>query len=209
MLSVLLATVVPTQAGTITLADVAQAYVNGQTSRPALDFRLRSIAQSGSIPVSSSALTAHSGIQSSSSNGSQNGTQSTTTVGDGSTSLIDTAQTTTQSGGTVETVDLGDVTGTVCDCGVIPVPELPGGGFPKWPLLALAGIPLLFIPGGNDTPPPTVLPTPTPPPPAAVPEPATILLFGSGLMALGAGARRRRAHQQLDTEASAQTTGEV
>ena len=197
MLSVLLATVVPTQAGTITLADVAQIFVNGQTGRPGVDFRLRSIAQSGSVPVSSVASTAQSGNQSSSSNGSPNGTQSTSTVaGDGSATLIDTAQT-QQPGGTVETIDLGDVTGTVCDCGEIPGTPIRGGGFPKWPLLALAGIPLFFIPGGDNEELPPGFPPPPPPPPGAVPEPATILLFGSSLMALGAGARRRRARRQL------------
>ncbi|HWS89653.1 MAG TPA: hypothetical protein VN282_21965 [Pyrinomonadaceae bacterium] len=30
-----------------------------------------------------------------------------------------------QSGGQVQTVDLGDVTGTVCDCGEIPIPAEP------------------------------------------------------------------------------------
>jgi hypothetical protein len=202
MLSVLLAAVVPTQAGTITLADVAQILVNGQTGRPARDFRVRSITLNGSVPVSGlTTSSAQSGNQTSSPNGSTNGTS--TGAGDGSASLIDTAQT-QQPGGTVETIDLGDVTGTVCDCGEIPVIDLPGGGFPKWPLLALAGLPLFFIPGGDDdvtTPGPTP-PGPPPPPPPPIPEPATILLFGSGLMALGAGARRRRARKMLDGAAA-------
>ena len=207
MLSVLLATVVPTQAGTITLADVAHAFVNGQTRGPAVDFRLRSITQSGLVPVSSVGATTHSGNQSSSSNGSPNGTQSTSTVaGDGSTTLIDTAQT-QQPGGTVETIDLGDVTGTVCDCGEIPGIPIRGGGFPMWPLLALAGIPLFFIPGGDNEELPPNFPPP-PPPPGAIPEPATILLLGSGLMALGAGARRRRARHQAG-EATGMTVEEV
>src|SRR6476620_8833268 len=41
----------------------------------------------------------------------------------------------------VDVIEQGDVEGTVCDCGEILVP----GGFPKWPLLFLAGIPLFFI----------------------------------------------------------------
>ncbi len=206
MLSVLLAAVVPAQAGTITLADVSQAFVDGQSSRRAVEFRLRSIAQSGSVPVSTVTSPTQSGAQSSSSNAAPNGTQSTTTsTGDGSASLIDTAQ---QPSGTVETVDLGDVTGTVCDCGPFDVVETPRGGFPKWPLIALAGIPLAFIPGGNDETPPGPTPTPTPPPPA-VPEPATILLFGSSLMALGAGARRRRARKQFDGKATVAIAEEV
>ena len=39
------------------------------------------------------------------------------------------------------TVLLGEVEAAVCDCGFVTV----GGGFPKWPLLFLAGIPLFFI----------------------------------------------------------------
>ena len=97
---------------------------------------------------------------------------------------------------TVETIELGEVDGTLCDCGDIVIP---GGGFPLWPLLGFAGIPLFFIPG-DDTPidsptPPPPTPGPPTPPPPEIPEPATLLLFGSGLAALGAGARRRRARQ--------------
>jgi hypothetical protein len=99
---------------------------------------------------------------------------------------------------TVETIELGEVDGTLCDCGEI---KIPGGGFPLWPLLGFAGVPLFFIPGDDDTPPNTPTPTPTQPPPtspppAPIPEPATLLLFGTGLAAIGAGARRRRAARQ-------------
>ena len=38
------------------------------------------------------------------------------------------------------------VEGTICDCGEILIP----GGFPKWPLLFLAAIPLFFIDTGDD-----------------------------------------------------------
>lgn len=91
----------------------------------------------------------------------------------------------------VEVISQGDVEGTVCDCGEIMVL---GGGFPKWPLIFLAAIPFFFINHGHNKilpPPPTITPTPTPTPTVPVPEPASLLLFGSGLLALGASFRRR------------------
>jgi len=101
--------------------------------------------------------------------------------------------------GTVTVIAEGDVDGTVCDCGEIPV----AGSIPKWPFLFLAAIPLFFIPECKDCETPVCkdcikptcvecpVPTPTPTPPGQVPEPASLLLFGSGLAAFGAGLRRR------------------
>lgn len=85
----------------------------------------------------------------------------------------------------------GEVDGTICDCGEILIA---GGDFPKWPLLFLAAVPLAFIPDCDDceqneptpTPTPTFSETPTP-----TPEPASLLIFGTGLVAFGAGMRRR------------------
>ena len=42
----------------------------------------------------------------------------------------------------VEIIEEAEVEGTICDCGEILIP---GGGFPKWPLLFLAAVPLVFI----------------------------------------------------------------
>ena len=96
----------------------------------------------------------------------------------------------------VETIDEGDVEGSICDCGDILVA---GGAFPKWPFLFLAAVPLAFIHDCEDcnnistptpTPTPPTTPTPTPTPPS-VPEPASLFLFGTGLAAAGAALRRR------------------
>lgn len=95
----------------------------------------------------------------------------------------------------VEVIEEAEVEGTICDCGEILIPG--GAGFPKWPLLFLAAVPLVFINNCDDCDEnPITQPTPTPPPPTPTPtptpEPATLLLFGTGLMAVGASLRRRR-----------------
>ena len=95
--------------------------------------------------------------------------------------------------GGVDVVDQGDVEGTICDCGEITVP---GGGFPKWPLLFLAAIPFFFIHGCDDCD-ERIRETPTPPETPEIPEPASLLLFGSGLAAFGASLRRRYTRGKL------------
>ena len=92
--------------------------------------------------------------------------------------------------------EVGEIEVGDCECGELPdeIVEIPGGRS-KLPFLAL--VPLICVTGicsGGGTPTPT--PTSTPPPPE-VPEPATLLLFGSGLAILGAGARRRYARAKL------------
>jgi len=99
----------------------------------------------------------------------------------------------------VQVFEQDSVDGTICDCGEIPAV---GGGFPKWPFLAL--IPLICVTGicshHHKVPPP---PENTPPPP--VPEPTSLLLLGSGIVALSAGARRRYAKMRASKQAAAMT----
>ncbi|HKZ80620.1 MAG TPA: PEP-CTERM sorting domain-containing protein [Pyrinomonadaceae bacterium] len=94
----------------------------------------------------------------------------------------------------VDVVASGDLEGTICDCGEITVP---GGDFPKWPLLFLAAVPFFFIHDCDDCDSPT--PTLTPTPPREMPEPTSLLLLGSGLAAFGAGLRRRYGRAKVTT----------
>ena len=107
----------------------------------------------------------------------------------------------------IEVIAQGDVEGTVCDCGEILV----AGGFPKWPLILLAGIPFIFIrdcESCDETPVPPVFPTPTPPTQTTpTPEPASLLLFGTGLAIFGAGLRRRYSRRKKLAQSGAADEG--
>ena len=112
----------------------------------------------------------------------------------------------------VEVIEEAEVEGTICDCGDMFIP----GAFPKWPLLFLTAIPLVFIntcddcdenPQSSPTPTPTPTPPPPTPTPTPTPEPASLLLFGTGLLAAGAGLRRRYAKAKAVDETKA-VTGE-
>ena len=199
ILSILALTGIPAQAGPVAISEVVQVLGNYQNPP---DIRLRGVSQNSAVLAS--------GVK-----GSVQPAAIRESISDGPVDVSDTSvnapvveSTDSLLAGmaiesdpqqpTVDIIDAGDVEGTVCDCGEITVK---GGGFPKWPLLFLAAIPLFFIHGCDEcdkTPPPT--PTPTPP---GVPEPASLFLFGTGLAAFGAGLRRRYAKSKLNAQIEA------
>jgi len=204
-LGALLISAAPVQAGPVEYRDVVTlSSAFGRGGGPSVDLRLRSFTQQQGR--SNSQPTSIAGIAQDAKPGGSNGGsgEGIATVPPGTPASLTGAEVAPQDQQTtVETIELGEVDGTLCDCGEILIP---GGGFPLWPLLGLAGIPLFFINGDDDGPRDFPVPTPTPPPatptPAPIPESATILLFGSGLAALGAGARRRRSRQTKHQQAA-------
>lgn len=187
ILSILLLTGVPAHAAPVAIREVIQ--VMGSYQNPP-DLRLRSVSQGESSPVEGEGPSPVASAAQESAAGDpgdviQLADTSTAEVSTGDTLLAGVAVSADPQTG-VDVVDQGDVEGTICDCGEITVP---GGGFPKWPLLFLAAIPFFFIHGCDDceTPPPST-PTPTP----EIPEPASLLLFGTGLAAFSARLRKRR-----------------
>lgn len=197
-LSIMLITIVPVRASPVPLADIIQVIGNYHGGDQYAGLRLRSVSQD------------RDGAR-----GFAGGQNSSTTSNETSAQQSEA--------GNVEMIELGEVTGSICECGEI---EVPGGGFsfPKLPLLALAVLPLLFIDfssGGGSSisrsgnniltplikvpellaPNPISPPNQTTPSPAPIPEPATLLLIGTGLVGVAARARRRRKNAQ-DEEAT-------
>ena len=197
LLTILVLTGVPAQAGPVVISQVVQV-MNSYQNPP--DLRLRSMSQNQSALASGvKGSVQRSTGDDSTESGSVNILDSSLgTAGDSDNLLSGVAVVSDPQQLGVDIIDTGDVEGTVCDCGEI---EIPGGGFPKWPLLFLAAIPLFFIHGCDDCETPS--PTPTPTPPGQIPEPASLLLFGTGLAAFGAGLRRRYSRAKLSAQIAA------
>jgi PEP-CTERM motif-containing protein len=183
ILSMLLLTGVPTHAAPIVFTDVVQVLSNSQSSP---DLRLRNVPQN---PASS----ANGSLQPTFGRSPMDSSRSINGLETQSDSLL-AGITVASDPPTIDIFAGDDVEASICNCGEI----IAAGAWPKWPLLFLATIPLIFInhcDKCDDSPLPPSTPTPTPP--SQVPEPVSLLLFGTGLAAFGTQLRRRYLHSQL------------
>ena len=198
ILSILLLTGVPTHAEPVVVSDVIQVLSN---YRNPPDLRLRSVSQNSTSLASGFIGSVQPSLKQSVIDGSlEIDTTVGGPIGPASDSLLDGIAIASDPQ-TIDVITEGDIEGTICDCGEIAVPV---GGWPKWPLLFLAAIPFFFIHGCDDCDSLTPTPTPPPPTPTPTPEPASLLLLGTGLMAFGAGLRRRYSRSQLMAQIRAQ-----
>ena len=191
MLTVLFLAAAAAQARPVRYDEIlAMASVVGQSGRPSVDLRMRSSYQQTSGSTQQTASANNPGNSQDQKAAAPDATTAAPATRAASLTGTEVAPPQTGQQPNVETVDMGEVQGTICDCGPIHIP----GGWPKWPLLGLGAIPLFFIHEECQVQPCEETPPTTPTPPT-VPEPATIFLFGTGLLAVGAGARRRHARK--------------
>jgi hypothetical protein len=209
-LSLFLASALSAQAGPIRFGDVVHVLTTIDSGSQLQELRVRTVSPASQDLVAGS--TQDSGADTPSSDSNLAGSVEVASL---------------QGPAGAQTIEQGDISGTICDCGEIKVP---GGGFPFFALLPLAAIPFLFIHKCKDcenptptptpicdnppicstptpTPTPSITPTPTPTPSPTptpeVPEPSSLLLLGTGLAMLSAGARRRYLKSKISKDDSA------
>lgn len=196
--SLLLLVAVPTQASPIKFADVVNVMGDLHRGNQTEQLRLR-VTQDPAAPLNVRSNVATSSVSPATDEDVVTASNELAATENSSTATSLVAGTDIapqQPQGDVQVFDQDQVSGTICDCGEIPAV---GGGFPKWPFLLL--IPLVCLTGicfDEDKKKPTPTPTDTPP----IPEPASLLLLGSGIAALSAGARRRYAKMKAAKEAA-------
>src|SRR5215211_6790169 len=128
-LSLFFLTAVPALADPVTSKHVVQTLSSSQGT---LDLRLNTLVAQD--PVTTKTGTQQNGPRA---EGSQQGGPKTESIVSG-VAITSEGQ---QLG--VDYIEEGEVDGTICDCGEIPLPPIEG--FPKWPFLFLAAVPLVFI----------------------------------------------------------------